>query len=49
MNVPKQVPSVQRTLHRFSAVPITGGVRPAGWLDVLKRAAGGALGAVMNG
>lgn len=46
MRLPKQAPPAKRTVNRFAGVHFSGNVRPSGFLDILKGAAGGALNAL---
>lgn len=48
MKMPKQTAAVERKSNRFAHVTTTGRVRPSGWLDILGKAAQGALAGVMG-
>lgn len=48
MKLPNQAPPTKRSVNRFAGVEVSGNVRPSGWLDILGKAAQGALGAVMG-
>lgn len=49
MKIPKQKPAVKRDLNQFAGVAVTSNnVSPSGFLDILKKAAGGALSALAS-
>lgn len=43
LKLPKQAPSQKLSSNKMAGVELPAGVRPAGWLDILKKAGVGAL------